>query len=87
MSEIFPKVQDKYDLIQSLWAEIKVIQGNCAHVGLIGKFRADTGNYCKSDDSYWVEFQCLDCGKQWTEDQAEVSSRYSKEGISYLKVK
>ena len=86
MFEVFPLVKYKQDLIQKIYGEIKMIQANCAHVGLTGKFKGDTGNYCKSDDSYWVEFKCLNCGKQWVEDQKEVSYKYSKEGISYLKV-
>lgn len=41
------------------------IQSNCKHENATMKYGADTGNYCKADDSYWKDYKCPDCNKQW----------------------
>ena len=58
----------------------------CVHVGLTGKYRANTGNYCPEDDSYWVEFKCPRCDKQWTEEQSEVRLGMTKDGHSFARI-
>lgn len=83
----YPKIQNQLDLIQIARDEIREIQHNCVHEGLLGKYGANTGNYCKQDDSYWVEFMCPNCGKYWSEDQEDVGLSISKEGFKFLKVK
>lgn len=48
---------------------IKHIQNNCEHKNVDKKYRGDIGNWCPSDDRYWIEYTCRDCNKFWTEDQ------------------
>lgn len=38
----------------------------CLHIGATQAPRSDTGNWCKSDDRYWYECSCPDCGLWWT---------------------
>lgn len=80
----YPKIQHKLDLIEELYKEIKEVQAVCTHKGLVGKYGADTGNYCSQDDSYWVDFTCPECGKKWTETQKEVRYQTSKEGFKFI---
>jgi len=83
----YPKIQDKLDLISKIYKEIKEIQSTCMHDGLIGEYGANTGNYCRQDDSYWVDFMCPECGKEWAEDQLDVGYLVSKEGFKFTKAK
>lgn len=82
----YPKIQHKLELIEEAYKEIKEIQSVCTHEGLTGKYGANTGNYCRDDDSYWVDFTCPECGKTWTEDQEEVGYQTSKEGFKFTRV-
>lgn len=48
---------------------ITALRNSCDHVAVIKKARSDTGNWSASDDSYWYDCSCPDCGKTWKEDQ------------------
>ena len=45
-----------------LAAEEHKLQSVCAHPAAIRRYRSDTGNWCESDDTYWMEIDCPDCG-------------------------
>lgn len=45
------------------------MQETCTHINATHVNKADTGNWCKSDDNYWTEHRCPDCGKFWLTDQ------------------
>jgi hypothetical protein len=75
------------DKITKLYNDIKDIRETCPHEHLQGKFGANTGNWCSSDDSYWVDFVCQDCGKRWTEDQMEIGYGVTKDGFKFTRVK
>jgi hypothetical protein len=45
------------------------LQDECPHTNVDKKYKANTGNYDPSADSYWIELSCPDCGKWWMEDQ------------------
>lgn len=49
-------------------ARIRYIQDNCEHPGGGRKFEygADTGNWSRADDHYWVRIECTGCGKVWS---------------------
>lgn len=87
MSREYPKIQSRLELISAIRKEIDDIQNACTHEGLLGAYGANTGNYCKQDDSYWVTFLCPECGERWTEDQEEVGYQSSKKGFKFTKVK
>lgn len=50
-------------------AEIRHLQANCEHPHATKIAKSDTGNYDKSDDSYWYKCKCPDCLQEWIEDQ------------------
>lgn len=50
-------------------AELKILQNECTHEGLIVEHRGNTGNYDPSNNCYWTENTCPVCEKYWTEDQ------------------
>lgn len=83
----YPKIKHKLYLIKELYEEIKEIQSICMHEGLVGKYGANTGNYCSQDNSYWVDFTCPECGKKWAETQEEVGYQTSKEGFKFTRVR
>lgn len=49
--------------------KLTAIQDACTHKGAVKVAGANTGNWCKQDDSYWYDFDCPVCGKHWTEPQ------------------
>lgn len=59
---------------------INEAQEECLHEELEGKFESDTGNWCSSEDSYWVELNCKICEKRWViySDDPEYR-KYSRE--------
>lgn len=67
------KTRLKFEEIQGSMAtlnnELTILRSKCKHKNRTKKYKSDTGNWCISDDSYWIEFRCEDCGKFWSEDQ------------------
>lgn len=45
------------------------IRKKCRHTNAVAEYGSDTGNWCKSDDSYWINYHCYDCGDRWVKDQ------------------
>ena len=58
--------------LSEAYVDLSTLQEECTHPGLVGTYKADTGNWSRSDDAYWVEFRCPDCSKRWDEDQNDV---------------
>jgi len=62
---------------QKLEAEQKVLKArvtylqnvSCKHPDVAKKPGSNAGNYDPAADYYWVDCNCPDCGKRWTEDQ------------------
>ena len=65
-------IEKKRKLIESqqdeLLHELGVLQSFCKHKKATSEHHSDTGNWCKQDDCYWVEYHCSECGKFWRED-------------------
>lgn len=55
-----------------------VFQEECNHDYVTISAHSDTGNWCKSEDSYWFEIKCKCCERSWREDQGK--SNYSLYG-------
>lgn len=53
--------------ISDLQTELKQLQEECGHPNLEKKYGSDTGNYDRSQDCYWTDYNCPDCGKRWCE--------------------
>lgn len=66
-------IKNKYKLIKAeleKWNhELKALQEYCNHSkeNVVKKHKSNTGNYDPSSNSHWIDFECLDCGKKWTE--------------------
>jgi len=45
------------------------LQTECPHQNVKKEYKGSGGNYDPSADSYWINFDCPDCGKRWQEDQ------------------
>ena len=57
------KHQEKWD-----YAE-RDLQNSCLHPDANSKYCSNTGNYDKTADCYWIQWQCPDCNKRWNTDQ------------------
>lgn len=53
--------------IAANYKELEDLQNVCAHPDVIIVHKSDTGNYDRSQDCYWTEHTCPDCGKFWRE--------------------
>ena len=51
--------------------DLQNLRDICPHENLTGENHGDSGNWSRSDDSYWCVFTCQDCGKRWSEDQED----------------
>jgi hypothetical protein len=49
--------------------DLLAIQGGCTHPNATKTAKSDTGNWDRSQDAYWNDCACPDCGKSWSEDQ------------------
>lgn len=67
-------INDKMNEIRkaqaALYQKMQRIQDNCQHNHMTVSSHSDTGNYCRSDDSYWYEGMCRACGKAFSEEQS-----------------
>lgn len=78
--------------IAELQEQIRDLMVECTHPHLTGKYDANTGNWCSGDDSYWIDYECPDCGKVWMEDQSDSwfdmthKVLRSKDGYAFTKV-
>ena len=84
------RIQIEQQIAQA-YTSLKALQEECAHPALVGIFRSDTGNWSRSDDVYWVEFKCPDCGKRWDENQSDttldrVRGNVSKDGFPFRRM-
>jgi len=66
-------IKEERESLESLSVAIrkrlKVLQARCDHMEATVHYKSDTGNCCKSDDRYWKEYHCPECGKRWEEEQ------------------
>jgi hypothetical protein len=64
-------VKQLQEKIQEIQTQIDTIQEQCPHPAEVvtKEAKADTGNWCPQDDSYWYNCHCQLCDKHWTEDQ------------------
>jgi hypothetical protein len=55
--------------LASLQIELEGVRNKCTHPNAVKQNNASTGNWDRSQDSYWKDCKCPDCGKSWREDQ------------------
>lgn len=76
VQEIKQMIGECHKKISDVQLEIKRIQDEeCLHFNIIEVYKSDTGNWSVSDDSYWKEVWCEDCGKTATYDSNEPGYR------------
>lgn len=51
--------------IDDLSNQLISIQDKCDHQKAFYSYGSDTGNWCSSDDSYWIDLWCPICRKRW----------------------
>jgi len=61
------KAQKIKDKISKLECELLKVQNECKHINATKKHWSDTGNYDRSQDGYFTDFDCPTCLKKWTE--------------------
>ena len=59
------KVKKIIEKIDVLCGQLADIRESCTHPNATGTYESDTGNWDKSQDTYWIECVCPDCGKHW----------------------
>lgn len=70
------KVQRLQRKIAKCEKELKEIRDDCAHdVEVQYKPVANTGNPYERDE-YWYDFECMVCGKRWTDPQCDASELF-----------
>lgn len=67
------KISELKKEVARIYGEIQKLQDNCSHHHMTVSAHADTGNYCRSDDSYWYEGACRACGERFSFEQSEDS--------------
>jgi hypothetical protein len=68
--------------ISELQKQLQNLQEICSHEIVEGEYKANTGNWCSDDDSYWISATCLDCGKRLHADlNTELYNKLDKSGM------
>ena len=65
---MLPEIEEINRKIKKWKKRLEEAQNNCPHTNKTKEHWADTGNWCPSDDRYWTDFTCHDCGKRWRVD-------------------
>lgn len=73
MTDTDDKIRNKINSIKNKILkhnqDIMHIQSDCEHNSTRRTHRANTGNYCRGDDIYWIDCVCLICDKHWQDSQ------------------
>lgn len=59
-------IQKLIDKIEKAEEDLEKARNECPHVNTVEKCCGDRGNFDPSNDSYWTEYTCKDCGKFWS---------------------
>lgn len=57
-------VRDLFDRRNRIDQQIGKIRATCKHPNVDMKYGSNTGNWSHTDDSYWIDVKCHDCGHQ-----------------------
>lgn len=76
--EIKEKVERILTMAERLNSELKKLREECLHPNKTGKYGSCEGNWCKSDDDYWISAHCPDCKKDWTIFFSDSPHEYSE---------
>lgn len=70
-AEINDKMAELKKQSAAIYAQMQQLRDNCNHNHMTVSAHSDTGNYCRSDDSYWYEGTCRACGEHFSYEQSE----------------
>lgn len=73
------------DISEQALSELYTFQDTCEHERVKIKANSDTGNYDRSQDSYWFEVECKCCEKRWHEDQGDRKYRPNDKNVEWIK--
>jgi hypothetical protein len=65
-------------------SDLNAFRVNCKHKYVTVKPEADTGNWCKTDDSYWYAITCKCCEERWNEDQSTSKYRSTDANVEWI---
>lgn len=65
--------------------ELLQFQDKCEHKYVMIRAKSDTGNWCKDDDSYWLEIECKCCESCWNEDQGTSKYRTDDKNVEWIR--
>ena len=69
-------IQSILKQIEDLQQDLKEARLKCKHTRVIYSYESNTGNYDPSEDAYWNDITCIDCGKRQTYYSEEDSKNY-----------
>jgi hypothetical protein len=65
--------------IENYQMELKEIQNNlCDHKEATFTYHSNTGNWCPSDNTYWIHVTCPTCRRIWNVYSTETEYRNNK---------
>ncbi len=65
------EIEEIWQQIGALHKRLKEIEKACPHKNYKSEYHSNTGNYDQWGDTYWVNVNCLDCGKFMQFDSEE----------------
>jgi hypothetical protein len=60
--ELSRKTLDFENKVRELKSEIAELKSTCTHTRFVYSYGGNISNYAPTDDCYWINIHCLDCG-------------------------
>lgn len=73
------------DISTKAVSDVFAFQNNCEHKYVTVQAKSDTGNYDRSQDSYWFEIECKCCEERWHEDQSNSKYRSDDKNVEWIR--
>ncbi|MND53810.1 hypothetical protein D3C80_448580 [compost metagenome] len=63
-------IKDRRNILHTMIREgqlqLEALRKECPHADKVGRYGSNTGNWCESDNTYWIRVECNDCGSTRT---------------------
>ena len=70
MSTIREKREALELIIENAYNALKALRDQCNHSGELSyQYQSSSDGWSKSDDAYWMDWHCHECGNRWTTSQ------------------
>lgn len=87
--EAFAEKRKQYLVLKETQAkaclDVFKFREQCEHEYVKIKACSDTGNYDRSQDSYWYEIECKCCEDRWNEDQSTSKYKTSDRNTEWIR--